>query len=117
MNVNDIHIGDTLITKDGEKRKITDFYPLCNDDDDYCIVMSFEDAPAKDWINERVWIGRLNNLYQHFIQINDRKIDIPNTIIMKEFNTLRKEIKELKLMIKELLTTRNNQNDNDKFSI
>lgn len=102
MNVNDIHIGDTLISKDGEKLKITDFYPLCNDDN-YRIVMSFEDTPTKDWVNERVWTGRLNNLYQHFVQINDRVIDTPNTIIMEECNALRKEIKELKLMIKELL--------------
>lgn len=104
MNVNDIHIGDTLIAKDGEKLKITDFYPLCNDDDDYRIVMSYEDAPlVKNWINECMWIGRLNDLYQSFIQINDRVIDIPNTVIMEECNALRKEIKELKLMIKELL--------------
>lgn len=103
MNVNDIHIDDILITKDGEKLKITDFYPLCNDDDDYCIVMSFEDVLAKDWMNERIWIGRLNDLYQRFIQINDRVIDIPNAVIMEECNALRKEIKELKLMIKELL--------------
>jgi hypothetical protein len=102
MNVNDIHIGDILISKDGERLKITDFYPLCNDNN-YRIVLSFVDAPAKDWINERVWTGRLNDLYQYFIQINDRVIDIPNTIIMEEFNTLRQEIKELKSMVKELL--------------
>ena len=102
MNVNDIHIGDILISKDGERLKITDFYPLCNDNN-YRIVLSFVDAPAKDWINERVWTGRLNDLYQCFIQINDRVIDIPNTIIMEEFNTLRQEIKELKSMVKELL--------------
>lgn len=102
MNFNDIHIGDILISKDGEKLKITDFYPLCNDDK-YCIVLSFVDAPAKDWINERVWTGCLNNLYQCFIQINDRVIDVPNATIMEECNALRKEIKELKLMVKELL--------------
>lgn len=99
MNVNDIHIGDTLIAKDGEKLKITDFYPLCNDDDDYRIVMSSEDASAKEYM----WIGRLNDLYQSFIQINNRVIDIPNAVIMEECNVLRKEIKELKSMIKELL--------------
>ena len=103
MNVNDIHIGDILISKDGEKLKITDFYPLRNDDDNYYITFSLEDSPAKDWIDERVWIGRLNDLYKHFVQINDRVIDIPNTVIMEECNALRKEIKELKLMIKELL--------------
>lgn len=102
MNVNDIHIGDILISKDGERLKITDFYPLCNDNN-YRIVLSFVDAPTKDWINERVWTGRLNDLYQSFVQINDRVIDIPNTIIMEEFNTLRQEIKELKSMVKELL--------------
>lgn len=102
MNVNDIHIGDILISKEGEKLKITDFYPLDNDNN-YRIVLSFTDAPTKYWINERVWTGRLNNLYQYFIQINDRKIDIPNAIIMEEYNALKKEIKELKLMVKELL--------------
>lgn len=35
MNVNDIHIGDILISKDGDEFKITDFYPLNNDDNDY----------------------------------------------------------------------------------
>lgn len=103
MNVNDIHIGDILISKDGDEFKITDFYPLNNDDNDYCIVLSFVDAPVKDWIDERIWTGRLNDLYQSFIQINDRVIDIPNAVIMEECNALRKEIKELKLMIKELL--------------
>lgn len=102
MNVNDIHIGDILISKDGEKLKITDFYPLCNDNN-YRIVLSFVDVPTKDWVNERVWTGRLNNLYQYFIQINDRVIDIPNATIMEECNALRKEIKELKSMVKELL--------------
>lgn len=102
MNVNDIHIGDILISKDGEKLKITDFYPLGNDDK-YRIVLSFVDAPAKVWVNERIWTGRLNNLYQCFIQINDRVIDIPNVTIAEECNALRKEIKELKSMIKELL--------------
>ncbi len=116
MNVNDINIGDILISKEGDRFKITDFYPLNNDDNDYCIVLSFVNAP-KDWIDERIWTGRLNDLYQGFVQINDRKIDIPNTTIMEEFNTLRQEIKELKSMIKELLTIRSNQNDNDKFSI
>ena len=38
-----------------------------------------------------------------FNQINDRVIDIPNATIMKECNALRKEIKELKSMVKELL--------------
>ena len=103
MNVNDIHIGDILISKDGEKLKITDFYSLGNDDNDYCIVLSFLDTPAKDWVDERIWTGRLNDLYQCFVQINDRLIDMPNVIIMEEFNTLRQEIKELKSMIKELL--------------
>lgn len=103
MNVNDIDIGDILISKDGDEFKITDFYPLNNDDNDYCIVLSFVDAPVKDWIDERIWTGRLNDLYQGFVQINDRKIDIPNTIIMEEFNTLGQEIKELKSMVKELL--------------
>ena len=103
MNVNDIHIGDILISKDGEKFKITDFYSLGNDDNDYCIVLSFLDTPAKDWVDERIWTGRINDLYQCFVQINDRLIDIPNTIIMEEFNTLRQEIKELKSMVKELL--------------
>lgn len=103
MNVNDIDIGDILISKDGDKFKITDFYPLNNDDNDYCIVLSFVDAPVKDWIDERIWTGRLNDLYQGFVQINDRKIDIPNATIMEECNTLRQEIKELKSMIKELL--------------
>lgn len=102
MNVNDIHIGDILISKDGEKLKITDFYPLCNDNN-YRIVLSFVDVPTKDWVNERVWTGRLNNLYQYFIQINDRVIDIPNATIMEECSALRKEIKELKSMVKELL--------------
>lgn len=102
MNINDIHIGDILISKDGEKLKITDFYPLCNDNN-YRIVLSFVDVPMKDWVNERVWTGRLNNLYQYFIQINDRVIDIPNATIMEECNALRKEIKELKSMVKELL--------------
>lgn len=102
MNVNDINIGDILISKEGDRFKITDFYPLNNDDNDYCIILSFVNAP-KDWIDERIWTGRLNDLYQGFVQINDRKIDIPNTIIMEEFNTLRQEIKELKSMIKELL--------------
>ncbi len=102
MNVNDIHIGDILISKDGEKLKITDFYPLHNDNN-YRIVLSFVDAPTKDWVNERVWTGHLNNLYQYFIQINDRVIDIPNATIMEECNALRKEIKELKSMVKELL--------------
>lgn len=102
MNVNDIHIGDILISKDGEKLKITDFYPLRNDNN-YRIVLSFVDTPTKDWVNERIWTGRINDLYQHFVQINDRLIDIPNTIIMEEFNALRKEIKELKSMVKELL--------------
>lgn len=88
MNVNDIHIGDILISKDGEKLKITDFYPLGNDDK-YRIVLSFVDAPAKDWVDERIWTGRINDLYQCFVQINDRLIDIPNTIIMEKFNTLR----------------------------
>lgn len=103
MNVNDIHIGDILISKDGEKLKITDFYSLNNDDNDYCIVLSSLDTPAKDWVDERIWTGRINDLYQCFVQINDRLIDIPNTIIMEEFNTLRQEIKELKSMVKELL--------------
>ena len=103
MNVNDIHIGDILISKDGEKLKITDFYPLNNDYNDYQIILSFVDAPAKDWIDERIWIGCLNDLYQSFVQINDRKIDIPNATIMEECNALRKEIKELKSMVKELL--------------
>lgn len=103
MNVNDIDIGDILISKDGEKFKITDFYSLGNDDNDYCIVLSFLDTPAKDWVDERIWTGRINDLYQCFVQINDRLIDIPNTIIMEEFNTLRQEIKELKSMVKELL--------------
>ena len=103
MNLNDIHIGDILISKDGDKLKITDFYPLNNDYNDYQIILSFVDAPAKDWIDERIWTGHLNDLYQDFVQINDRKIDIPNTIIMEECNALRKEIKELKLMVKELL--------------
>lgn len=102
MNVNDIHIGDILISKDGEKLKIADFYPLGNDDK-YRIVLSFVDAPAKVWVNERIWTGRLNNLYQCFIQINDRVIDIPNVTITEECNALRKEIKELKPMVKELL--------------
>lgn len=103
MNVNDIDIGDILISKDGEKFKITDFYSLGNDGNDYCIVLSFLDTPAKDWVDERIWTGRINDLYQCFVQINDRLIDIPNTIIMEEFNTLRQEIKELKSMVKELL--------------
>lgn len=103
MNVNDIDIGDILISKDGEKFKITDFYPLNNDDNDYCIVLSSLDTPAKDWVDERIWTGRINDLYQCFVQINDRLIDIPNTIIMEKFNTLRQEIKELKSMVKELL--------------
>lgn len=103
MNVNDIDIGDILISKDGDEFKITDFYPLNNDDNDYCIVLSFVDTPAKDWVDERIWIGRLNDLYQGFVQINDRKIDMPNAIIMEEHNALRKEIKELKSMVKELL--------------
>ena len=103
MNLNDIHIGDILISKDGDKLKITDFYPLNNDYNDYQIILSFVDAPAKDWIDERIWTGHLNDLYQDFVQINDRKIDIPNTIIMEECTALRKEIKELKLMVKELL--------------
>ena len=60
MNVNDIDIGDILISKDGDEFKITDFYPLNNDDNDYCIVLSFVDAPVKDWIDERIWAGRLN---------------------------------------------------------
>ena len=102
MNVNDIHIGDILISKEGEKLKITDFYPLGNDNN-YQIVLSFVDAPAKVWVNERIWTGRLNNLYKCFIQINDRVIDIPNATIMEECNALRKEIKELKSMVKELL--------------
>ncbi len=102
MNVNDIHIGDILISKDGEKLKIADFYPLY-DGDNYRMALSFVDAPAKDWIVERVWVGRLNELYKHFIQINDRVIDIPNATIMEECNALRKEIKELKSMVKELL--------------
>lgn len=34
---------------------------------------------------------------------NDRKIDIPNATIIEECNVLRKEIKELKSMVKELL--------------
>lgn len=103
MNVNDIHIGDILISKDGEKLKITDFYPLNNDYNDYQIILSFVDAPAKDWIDECIWTGCLNDLYQSFVQINDRKIDIPNATIMEECNALRKEIKELKSMVKELL--------------
>lgn len=103
MNLNDIHIGDILISKDGEKLKITDFYPLNNDYNDYQIILSFVDAPAKDWIDERIWTGYLNDLYQSFVQINDRKIDIPNATIMEECNALRKEIKELKSMVKELL--------------
>lgn len=102
MNVNDIHIGDILISKDGEKLKIADFYPLY-DGDNYRMALSFVDAPAKDWIVERVWVGRLNELYKHFVQINDRVIDIPNATIMEERNALRKEIKELKSMVKELL--------------
>ena len=102
MNVNDIHIGDILISKDGDKFKITDFYPLY-DGDNYRMALSFVDAPAKDWIVERVWVGRLNELYKHFIQINDRVIDIPNATIIEECNALRKEIKELKSMVKELL--------------
>lgn len=102
MNVNDIHIGDILISKDGEKLKITDFYPLGNDNN-YQIILSFVDAPAKVWVKERVWTGRLNNLYRCFIQINDRVIDIPNATIMEECNALRKEIKELKSMVKKLL--------------
>lgn len=102
MNLNDIHVGDILIFKDGEKLKIADFYPLY-DGDNYRMALSFVDAPAKVWINERVWTGRLNNLYQCFIQINDRVIDIPNATIMEECNALRKEIKELKSMVKELL--------------
>ena len=102
MNVNDIHIGDILISKDGEKLKIADFYPLY-DGDNYRMALSFVDAPAKDWIVERVWVGRLNELYKHFIQINDRVIDIPNATIIEECNALRKEIKELKSMVKELL--------------
>lgn len=103
MNLNDIHVGDILISKDGEKLKITDFYPLNNDYNDYQIILSFVDAPAKDWIDERIWTGCLNDLYQSFVQINDRKIDIPNATIMEECNALRKEIKELKSMVKELL--------------
>lgn len=103
MNVNDIDIGDILISKDGDRFKITDFYPLNNDDNDYCIVLSFVNAPVNNWIDERIWTGRLNDLHQGFVQINDRKIDIPNAIIMEEFNTLRQEIKELKSMVKELL--------------
>lgn len=102
MNVNDIHIGDILISKDGEKLKIADFYPLY-DGDNYRMALSFVDAPAKDWIVERVWVGRLNELYKHFVQINDRVIDIPNATIIEECNALRKEIKELKSMVKELL--------------
>lgn len=103
MNVNDINIGDILISKDGDKFEITDFYPLNNDYNDYRIVLSFVNTPVNDWIDERIWTGRLNDLYQGFVQINDRKIDIPNTTIMEECNILRKEIKELKSMIKELL--------------
>lgn len=102
MNFNDIHIGDILISKDGEKLKITDFYPFGNDDN-YQIILSFVDAPAKVCVKKRIWTGRLNNLYRCFIQINDRVIDIPNATIMEECNALRKEIKELKSMVKELL--------------
>ena len=103
MNVNDINIGDILISEEGDRFKITDFYPLNNDDNYYCIVLSFVNAPVNDWTNERIWTGRLNDLYQGFVQINDRKIDIPNATIIEECNILRKEIKELKSMIKELL--------------
>lgn len=128
MNINDIHMGDIAVTKEGVRYKIINFYytyrkreeirlDLQPIDFDSFNITNKSDSETIYSYTDYAWVGQIDNLNKAFDKIGEHMLNPDREEIMKQYekvarkidnafcalNACGSELRELRKMTLELL--------------
>lgn len=128
MNINDIHMGDIAVTKEGVRYKIINFYytyrkreeirlNLQPIDFDSFNITNKSDSETIYSYTDYAWVGQIDNLNKAFDKIGEHMLNPDREEIMKQYekvarkidnafcelNACGSELRELRKMTLELL--------------
>lgn len=103
MNLNDIHVGDIAVTKEGVRYRIINFYytykkfgeirldlqPL---DFDSFNITNKSDSETIYSYTDYAWIGQIDNLNKAFDKIGEHILNPDREEIMKQYETVARKI-------------------------
>lgn len=103
MNLNDIHIGDIAVTKEGVKYKIVNFYytyrvsgeirlDLCPVELDSFIETTKNDSETIFSYNDYAWVGQIDNLNKTFDKIGENVLNSSKEKVMEKFKKVTNKI-------------------------
>lgn len=103
MNINDIHMGDIAVTKEGVRYKIINFYytyrkreeirldlqPI--DFDSFNITNKSDSETVYSYTNY-AWVGQIDNLNKAFDKIGEHMLNSDREEIMKQYEKVARKI-------------------------
>lgn len=96
MNINDIHIGDIAVTKEGTVYKILDVYPTYVKENQIRLNLQVNDNYTEENMTschfEYAWIGDIDDLSKSFTKIGKYRMDTDKEKIMKQYEKVARKV-------------------------
>lgn len=103
MNINDIHMGDIAVTKEGVRYKIINFYytyrkreeirlDLQPIDFDSFNITNKSDSETIYSYTDYAWVGQIDNLNKAFDKIGEHMLNPDREEIMKQYEKVARKI-------------------------